>query len=241
MILDGSRRIRLEYNVVIITSDNKHRDERDNNKSIQVMLIKPSDDKSQFMWSIPGGEIATDKSLDDHVDEEVLNSTGLEKVYKEQLYTYDSGELKGLSCRVISVAYIALVSKEKITRSLDGEWFWVKVDRVNGKVENVSFINENTQEVVKELAFNHKQIVIDAMNRISDKIMDTDIGFQISSERFTLKELQSLFEEVSGKTIPSFRRIIESRITDTGMLTSDVKNKKDRFRPAHIYTKRVEE
>jgi 8-oxo-dGTP diphosphatase len=124
---------------------------------------------------------------------ELREETGVEKVYLEQLYTFgDPGrDPRG---RVITVAYYALVpqsqSLEAGTDAAEARWF--------------------PMNALPTLAFDHKKIVEYAHMRIRNKLNYTNVGFELLPKKFTLTELQNVYEAILGDELDkrNFRRKI---------------------------------
>ena len=244
MEISNYEKIRLTTDVVILTTEDKeavnHRKVPE--KGIQVLLIKRDEEPFNGMWTLPGGFVDSDKSISECVDSKLYQKTGLNGIYKEQLFTYGDDINRDPRDRVVTIAYLALVSKDKLDKRASDKqsaWFWVETDRLNdGTVSNVTFRSGETGETVTNLGFDHSKIICDSLNRIINKIMYTDIGFNLVADEFTIKDLQVAYETIVGKNIPGFRRIIESKIEETGKMTTDIKAKPDSFRPAKLFKKK---
>lgn len=207
-------------------------------KGIQILLVKRNEEPFDRMWSLPGGFVDHDKTIDECVNTKLLEKTGLSNVYMEQLYTYGdvNRDTRG---RVISVAYLALLCKDNINvykkgnlRNIESEWFWLDVDRNDvGDVIGFKATSENGLVSINDLAFDHKKIVIDALNRLQNKIEYTDLAFHLVPKYFTVKELQLTYESILGRSIQAFRRKIENKI----IVTDFVKDNNVAYRPAMLY------
>lgn len=243
MSIKDYKSVRNTTDIVILTTEDKEveNERKVPNKGIQVLLVKRDEEPFNGMWTLPGGFVDHDKGLSECVEEKLLQKTGVAGLYKEQLYTYGDDIHRDPRDRVITIGYIALTSKNSININNGGnketDWFWVNVSRNKfGEVETVTFTRDKRIEVVDKLGFDHSNIVIDAINRLSNKIMYTDIGFHLVNTEFTIKELQMAYEAITGKEIAGFRRIIEPKIIETGKTTLDIKDKPDLHRPAKLYT-----
>jgi len=244
--IEAYPKVRVTTDLVILTTANKKPEYKRSvpKKGIQVLLVKRKEEPFRYSWTLPGGFVDYDKPLINTVYDKLRQKTGVKDIYVEQLYTYGDDVNRDPRDRVISIAYIALTSKEDITKltveSGDSEtgWFWVDTVRENNEVKSVSFYNETTGEHIKGLGFDHSNIVIDAINRIGNKILYTDIAFNLVGKEFTIKELQLAYETLAGRPLPSFRRVIMDKLEETGFQTINVKDKPDCFRPAKLYRKR---
>lgn len=101
-------------------------------KGLQILLVKRDNHPCKGKWSIPGGFVLMNESLEEGARRKLIEKTGIDNVYIEQLGTF--GEIKRDSrTRVISIGNIALIAKKNISY-IDGkdtkekEWFWIERD-----------------------------------------------------------------------------------------------------------------
>lgn len=212
----------------IITDDTRKVPE----KGIQVLLTKRTIEPFMGRWSIPGGFVDIDKDIYEAAKNKLYMKTGIDNLYMEQLYTYGAPN-RDERGRVVSVAHLALVQKENIDMH-DCAWFWVIPERdTSGKVTNICVQSENGMYATQDLAFDHKQILIDAVNRVINKIEYTDVAFNFVPEYFTVKELEMVFQSFLGRKIQGFRRKMGDRIITTKIMKDDG----SAHRPAELYKK----
>jgi 8-oxo-dGTP diphosphatase len=178
--------------------------------------------------SLPGGFVAMEESLDDAARRVLAEKAGLTGVFLEQLYTFGSPR-RDPRTRVISVAYYALVPRERLAElGPDASVGRLRVDwesETGGPVELVDG---------SSFAFDHDEIVGMAVKRIRGKLDYSPIGFQLLPEKFTLLELQRVHETVLGRPVnkDSFRR----RMLATGLLEATGESQRDVIhRPAELY------
>jgi ADP-ribose pyrophosphatase YjhB (NUDIX family) len=233
------RKLSLGVDCVILSSDihSQQNCRMEPKRALQVLLIKRTIEPFNNMWSIPGGLVEEDKTLEETLNTRLLNKLNLENMYKEQLRTYGDNLERDPRGRVVTVAYIAAAPKnefDNIRSSMYGEvkWFWVELDRHN----NVIITDTDTGETVNQLAFDHGEILRDALIRIKNKIAYSDILFKVMPSKFTMRELQDVYENILGKTVYSFRKLIGNRVVET----DDVMIGKA-HRPAKLYTFNKEE
>ena len=152
---------------------------------LKVLLIKRGLDPFKGCWALPGGFVRVEETLDDAARRELEEEAGLKEIFLEQLYTF--GEVnRDPRERVVSVAYFALVklSEHKAVAATDAdhaEWFPVSK--------------------VPELAFDHAEILSAALARLKAKVRYQPIGFELLPPKFTLSQLQHLYEAVLGLTL----------------------------------------
>ena len=163
-------------------------------KDLKVMLIERDLEPFAGMWAIPGGFVRRGESLEQAAARELEEETGINDVFLEQLYTFgDPGrDPRGW---VISVAYYALVSPEghRVVARTDARqaaWFTVKR--------------------LPHLAFDHARIVQVALERLRGKLSYAPIGFELLPRKFTVRQLQNLYEIVVGRKLDNrnFRKKI---------------------------------
>jgi 8-oxo-dGTP diphosphatase len=167
---------------------------------LKVLLIERGIEPHKGKWAIPGGFLHENESADDCAKRELFEETGLEQVFMEQLYTF-SQPGRDPRGHVITVAYFALVKlSDYVVKAGD--------DANNAKWFGIS--------KVPALAFDHDHILRVALNRLRGKIRYQPIGFELLPARFTLPELQTLYETILGVRID--RRNFRRKIDSTGLI-----------------------
>ncbi len=199
----------LTTNVVVFTL----RDEQ-----LKLLLIRRQNPPFQGFWSLPGGVVGTDEDVEANAMRKLEDGTGLSGVYLEQLYTFSAPERDPRE-RVISVAYYALVPSKRLRlrtgeHSEGGTWF---------------SLNE-----LPELAFDHAQMVDTAHQRLAAKLDYSTIAFQFMPERFTLSDLQNVFQIILNRDLDkrNFRK--RMRAMEQIRQTSELR-KNGNHRPARLY------
>lgn len=154
-------------------------------EDLKVLLIKRGLAPFKGRWALPGGFVRVEETLDEAVRRELEEEAGLRQVFLEQLYTFGD-VMRDPRERVVSVAYYALVKQAAhVTRAStdadDAQWFSIAK--------------------VPALAFDHATILSTALNRLRGKLRYQPVGFELLPEKFTLSQLQHLYETVLGKAI----------------------------------------
>jgi 8-oxo-dGTP diphosphatase len=145
---------------------------------LKVLLIQRRIPPFQHSWALPGGFVRIDETLDQAARRELEEEAGVRGAYLEQLYTF--GDLdRDPRDRVVSVAYYALTK-------LDSH-----VIRAATDAEQVAWFG---LDALPRLAFDHRTIVDRAVERLRGKVRYTPIGFELLPPRFTLTQLQRLYE-----------------------------------------------
>lgn len=149
------------------------------------MLIQRGLPPFEGKWALPGGFVRVDETLDEAARRELEEETGLRKIFLEQLYTFADVDRDPRE-RVVSVAYYALVNLRDhqvhaATDARDAGWFGV--------------------HDVPSLAFDHAEILRTALERLRGKLRYQPVGFELLPRKFTLSELQHLYELVLERTL----------------------------------------
>lgn len=152
---------------------------------LQVLLIQRGVEPFLGAWALPGGFVLMDEDLEAAARRELEEETGLKDVYLEQLQTFGTPgrDPRG---RVVSVAYYALVQPEQHppkgdTDASDAAWY--------------------PADQMPPLAFDHAEILAAALERLRGKIRYQPVGFELLPQRFTLAQLQALYEAILGRDL----------------------------------------
>lgn len=175
-------------------------------EDLKAMLIKRDLAPFRGAWALPGGFVRVDETLEDAARRELAEETGLDGIFLEQLYTF--GDLgRDPRERVVTVAYYALVNLagHRVRASTDAAqaaWFAV---------------NE-----LPHLAFDHARIVGTALARLRGKVRYQPLGFELLPEKFTLRQLQHLYELILDR--PLDKRNFRKKVLSMGILkeTSEI-------------------
>lgn len=165
-------------------------------EDLKVLLIQRGLEPFKGRWALPGGFVQMEESLEDAARRELAEEAGMRPGLLEQLYTFgDPGrDPRG---RVVSVAYFALVklTDHKVQAATDAsEAAWFSVWDM------------------PKLAFDHAEVVATALQRLKGKVRYQPIGFELLPPKFTLTQLQRLYETILEKELDkrNFRKKILS-------------------------------
>ena len=187
------------------------------NGKLQTLLIKRKGPPFQNHWALPGGFLEKNETLIKAAARELFEEAGVRHLYLEQLYTFgDPGrDPRG---RVITAAYFALVPAPlEISAGSDAkEAKWWPVSGL------------------PKLAFDHKKIIDYALQRLQAKLEYTNVAWSLLPEKFTLTDLQKVYEVVSGRELD--KRNFRKKILSLGLLRP-LKEMRTGVhqRPAHLY------
>jgi 8-oxo-dGTP diphosphatase len=186
-------------------------------KQLKLLLIKRNFQPQKGKWSLVGGFLDAEESLDQSALRILNNLTGLNDIYLEQLYTYgeisrDPGE------RVLSTAYYALINAEDyhlpINRESTAKWF--QIDKI------------------PNLVFDHNVMVDKALRRLKRKSLSQPIGFELLPDKFTIPQMQKLYEVIHQRELD--KRNFRKKILSMGLLKKlDEKQKTDSRKGAYYY------
>lgn len=147
-------------------------------QKLQILLIERGIEPYKGRCAFPGGFLNPDETAEQGALRELQEETGLTGAYIEQFHTYTDPNRDPRE-RVITIAYYALVRIQEVKGGDDAakaQWFAL--------------------DEVPQLAFDHDRILRDAMRQIRERIHFEPIGFELLPEKFTMKELQSLYEAI---------------------------------------------
>jgi len=185
---------------------------------LKVALIQRAQKPFQGKWALPGGFVKMDETLDEAARRELEEETGLSKIFLEQLFTFSAVDRDPRE-RVVSVAYYALVNLadhqvNAASDAQDAAWFGV--------------------HDVPSLAFDHAEILEMALERLRGKLSYQPIGFELLPKKFTLRQLQHLYELVLERALD--KRNFRKKVLATGLLIETDEMEKDvAHRAARLY------
>lgn len=151
----------------------------ENDLELKLLLLKRKFEPAKGEWSLMGGFVNPDESLDDAAKRIVLQLTGLEDVYMEQLYAFGDPE-RDPGGRIISVAYFSLIKIKEYDRELVKEHgaSWVPLSEL------------------PNLIFDHDNMLEKALRKLRIRARTQPIGFELLPEKFTIPQLQRLYEAI---------------------------------------------
>jgi 8-oxo-dGTP diphosphatase len=185
---------------------------------LKVLLIERGLEPFKGRWALPGGFVRVDETLDAAARRELEEESGLTNVFLEQLYSFGAVDRDPRE-RVVSVAYYALVklsehSAKAATDAANAKWFPVSK--------------------APKLAFDHAGILSTAIERLKGKVRYQPIGFELLPSKFTLSQLQHLYEAVLGAKLD--KRNFRKKVLSFGLLVPLNETQMiGRHRPAQLF------
>ena len=190
----------------------------DKDQKLKVLLIQRGIAPDKNKWALPGGFIKLDESIETAAARELKEETGIDRVFLEQLYTFGTVD-RDPRDRIITVAYYALINIGEYilnaqTDAKNAEWFSV--------------------DELPTLAFDHNKILNVGKQRLKGKLRYQPVGFELLPAKFTLTQLQRLYETVLEQKLDkrNFRnKILKMKLlVDTEEMQAGVSH-----RPAKLY------
>jgi 8-oxo-dGTP diphosphatase len=186
---------------------------------LHVLLIQMRKKPFEGLWALPGGLIDEGERLEMAAARILREQTGVDRVYLEQLYTFDERR-RDPDGRVLSVAYYSLIPPVgldlKTTEKYQAVRFW------------------DCQARPGRLAYDHDEIVRYAQARLQSKVQYTNVMWSLLPPQFTLGQLQSAYETVLNRSLD--KRNFRKKILSLGLLRdSGTMATGGRHRPAKLY------
>ena len=184
---------------------------------LKILIGKRKMDPGRGEWSLYGGFVRNDESVDDAAKRTLFELTGLRNIYMRQVGAFGSVD-RDPGERVVSVAYYALINvkdyDQKLQKEHDVEWVDI--------------------EHIPQMYSDHNEMVTKARKLMKQKIRTQPIGFQLLPQLFTLTQLQRLYEAVNGEEID--KRNFRKRIKDMDFIQkTDLIDKTGSKRGAYLY------
>jgi ADP-ribose pyrophosphatase YjhB (NUDIX family) len=184
---------------------------------LKALLIKRGFEPEKGKWSLMGGFVDRNENADEAAARVLYQLTGMKNVYMEQLYTFSDVE-RDTAGRVISIAYFALINiadySEQLQLEHEARWF---------------LLNR-----VPRLIFDHRKMLVKARERLREKVVAHPVGFELLPTKFTLPQLQSLYEAIYDTALD--KRNFTKKILSLGVLNKlDEKEKHSSRKGAFYY------
>jgi len=183
---------------------------------LRALLIKRGFEPEKGKWSLMGGFVGHDESAEESAVRVLYQLTGINNIYMEQLSCF-SDVNRDTAGRVISIAFFALINIKdySIQMQLEHEAKWFPLNEV------------------PPLIFDHDKMVAKAKKRLQEKVVSHPIGFELLPTKFTLPQLQSLYEAIYE--IPLDKRNFTKKILSLGILNKLTEKEKESSRKGAFY------
>lgn len=184
---------------------------------LKILLIKRDFKPSKGKWSLMGGFLKTNETIDDAATRVLCTLTGLQEVYMEQLSVFSEVD-RDPAERTISVAYYALINigdhKKDLIKKYSAQWFDLSE--------------------MPHLIFDHDLMVDHAIKRLKYRISVQPIGFELLPEKFTMRQVKKLYEAILSEELD--KRNFVKKIQSMEILERlDEKDKKSSKKGSYLF------
>lgn len=186
---------------------------------LYVATIKCNMPPYEGLYSLVGDLVQPGEDADHAVNRVITERTGLKNLFFEQVYTFTATDRHPLG-RVVSIAYYSLIKLDEFldsSTSINSDMKWTNVKEIGN------------------LAFDHNEILDKCLSQLKDQLKERPVGFSLLPKKFTLNQLQELFEVILGVKLDkrNFRRKLLSLeiLNDLNEYQAEVSH-----RPAKYYS-----
>ena len=185
----------------------------------KVLLIKRSNEPFKDMWALPGGALYNNEDINNGLKRELKEKTGIENINLDMVNVYGKIDRSPVM-RMVAVSYMGVIDSNRVS-----------VLKETLKTSNADWFNINN---IPKLAYDHNEILNDSIDKLKNKIFETDILKNLFNEEFTLPELQKVYETILDKTFD--RRNFRKKLINDGVIedTNKVVNFEGK-KPAKLY------
>jgi ADP-ribose pyrophosphatase YjhB (NUDIX family) len=188
------------------------------NEDLKILLVKRDFEPEKGKWSLMGGFLKKEEVLNDAATRILNHYTGFLDIYMEQLYAFSEIDRDPVE-RTISVAYYALINvknhNEELNENFNAEWF---------SINNAP-----------KLIFDHDKMLKHAISRLRYRTSTKPIGFELLPEKFTMRQLQKLYEAILSKKLD--KRNFISKINSLDIIIKlEEKDMQSSRKGSYLYT-----
>ena len=168
---------------------------------LKILLVKRKNNPYQGHWALTGGALYNDEDLEDGLNREIYEKTGLEHI-EVKLANVFGKKNRSPVMRMVAVTYIGIIDSSKVEiakstlKTSNAEWFSI--------------------DEVPHLAYDHNEIITDAIKKLKEEILKTDLLKVFFPNGFTLPELQKVYESILEKKLD--RRNFRKKILNMDMI-----------------------
>lgn len=182
----------------------------------QLLLIQRGFAPEKEKWSLMGGFVQAQETLDEAAARVLYQLTGLQQVYMEQIAGFSSPNRDPIE-RVIALPYVALIDIEKYKKQINNDfhaqWFSIKK--------------------LPKLIFDHKEMVEAALQKLRYKAALHPILFELLPEKFTLPQLQTMYEGLFDTKLD--KRNFTRKLLSTNLLQKEQDKDKSNSKKGAFY------
>lgn len=174
------------------------------NEDLKVLLVKRQFEPEKGKWSLIGGFLKKEETLDNAAKRILKLLTGMNDIYMEQLYTWSEVDRDPVE-RTISTSFYAIINIEEHNEELlnhhNAKWFSLS------KAPN--------------LIFDHNEMMIKAIKRLRRRTSISPIGFGLLPDKFTMRQLQKLYESILDKKLDKRNFVNKIKSMDVVIKTNE--------------------
>ena len=186
-------------------------------EDLEIILIKRDFNPGKGEWALPGIFLEPDESVEECTQRIMSKFTGLKNVFFEQFHVF-SDPNRDPGARIVTVGFYALIKADEKVKEIVNRHnaYWHKVNRI------------------PKLMVDHNQIVTKALESLQQKIKQQPVGFELLPQKFTIPQLQKLYEAIYGKALD--KRNFRKKVLSMGILEMlDEKDKESSKKGAFLY------
>jgi 8-oxo-dGTP diphosphatase len=185
---------------------------------LQVLLIRRDGEPQRGSWALPGGFVREHEDLPDAAARELAEETGVRDVYLEQVGAVGT---PGRDPRghTVTVVWIGLVAADRHRLAASGD------------AAAVSWSDAGSSP---PLAFDHAALLKMALAHLRRRVVEAPLAFELLPDRFTLSELQALYEAILGRGLD--RRNFRRKLGQLAFVRAAAGTRREgAHRPARLY------
>ena len=236
-------------------------------KKLKILLIRRGGFPYKGCWAMPGGFCRKGENVIDSARRELCEETGIDDAYVKLVGVYGEPDRDPRGWVISSTYMALMNGRDCHLKAgddaQDARWFTVELTEVSG-TERYRLVLKDADSDIKltavlrrtdmsscgrssdsydieeceGLAFDHARIITEAVLGLREDVRrDMELAFDLLSERFTLTELQNVYEQIWDMelTTPNFRRKIAEYVEETDAYQSG-----ERYRPAKLFRRRTD-